>query len=1126
MPKYIIFFALILLLALSGCIQLLNTQEKQACLAATHLSTTSIPSCDSQEGCLNKINEITISKNITKEINNDIIIYQNKLASSYYYFNQSKNLLKKLNKACSSANPKDMITIVNDLFFNFGQIFTYVDSSSESSIIHFRDMVVYLESQGIDLIPEEELYTDYILLNENINELKEQTSNNNYINNLIKEVAIINEISKDFGFKKTYLSEISYIDLTTYYLKLINEPSESTKVPTIAPGFYYVLDQLSSIAAFRKVNLNLKNTDNYNLYLVLDRIVGQNNSTSTEFIKINNQINNNLDVIYEKIKILENKIIENKEYLENSDYIEFMIQRKTFAYSKITFGEYLKNLKNYDIAISRNKLLNEELIIEENIVNNCIEELTKIINLNIIELEDFVFINPGSQEECTYIINIINERLNNNSKIKLLNNIVSENKILINELLVHSNSYNFDNKLILLNYYEIVQNIEKNQNYENIININEIIDTQTEINTNLKEMCKQIITNPNNGYIEIIYDVSYYLSIDNPFSINLEEIIITDGINFDNFEFLEKNYKTNNKIIIPIIYSGKNYYLIAYINNREINTEIIKLDLSNSILETIVENEVIGIQDSVYIGNGVVLLSGNGLVYDGILYFETEKINEFIYYKDILNKIVMSQSIEEIINGTYVIKEEFTLKNEHIDDIDNKLCFENINFDDIIIIKENDVVKETFYDGNKLCFTLNLELEQTKSYNMQTLTNKINIYNKIYENIYQLINLKNSRFLDISTAASEISEDIELIIKENYTITEIIKIYNKTEDIEELIEKENLNKIIEDNFILLYTELLENPLINTEELNQIKAINDSKYTNINNSYLELQNIQQNIINRITFENSNTKKESLNKLQTIYEIITKYGIEDELLNELIGSIVPNLNNNKIFEDIEQKLNKNLKTKAKELNKQLDNFNLELNIKEINAIIEEVYWIFEDFTLQELFSINYYPEITPNDAERLSKKQDFLDTIMYSDEVHDFQENYNLKDYISAIDAISQSTIDRLNEIYIEKKLLEDGINKIKEDAKEELDKYIKDYKENEEIIELAKQQYSEGKYLNTIVTIRSNSLNLKQNNNNYQILIVAFILMILALLFVYFRINNNKSNNKTVKDKKKKVIRHH
>ena len=375
----ILIFAIIFL---GGCLDKLETYGREVCLSTTHHAETSISNCSSQQDCISKmfVEELLISEKVPKELHNKTVTYKNNIASATYYFNKSKKNLEEINNACyKRIIPKSVVDNVNDLFFYLANIFNYLDRSSQTSIEILKDYAIFLKNQDVHLIAEEDIYLDFIEINKNLNELadvyiKEET----YIANLKKNSKEVNDIARELGFNKTYVSKISYLDLFAYYYDFSEEVQEEKTIPKMNLSASYILGRVSNIEILDRINKQLIRTDKYNLYLVLDKHMGINNSTFVEFKEINNRTVNNLKKTFETIKELEQKISEEEDYLDDEHFGEYIAVTYNYKYNNLSFGKYLQKLKKLSINIEQNKIktekieeeIKEELLACENIVKD------------------------------------------------------------------------------------------------------------------------------------------------------------------------------------------------------------------------------------------------------------------------------------------------------------------------------------------------------------------------------------------------------------------------------------------------------------------------------------------------------------------------------------------------------------------------------------------------------------------------------------------------------------------------------------------------------------------------------------------------------------------------------------
>jgi hypothetical protein len=85
------------------------------------------------------------------------------------------------------------------------------------------------------------------------------------------------------------------------------------------------------------------------------------------------------------------------------------------------------------------------------------------------------------------------------------------------------------------------------------------------------------------------------------------------------------------------IYPGANYYKIEYNNNKTVITNIIELTIDKSLLETVVENDVVGIIDSLNLGQ-MDPIDLEKYYFDGeLIHYTTEEKTKFFIIKRYLN---------------------------------------------------------------------------------------------------------------------------------------------------------------------------------------------------------------------------------------------------------------------------------------------------------------------------------------------------------------------------------------------------------------------------------------------------------------------------------------------------------
>jgi hypothetical protein len=1158
--KYLIIFLLIILVSLSGCIELITTQEKQACLALTHFSSTSIEGCFSQNSCFKQVDSLNIyvSKHVPYEIHNDVLAYKNYVASSYFYYNQTAQKLEKLNSACNEEKTKKIIDSINDLMFYFSQTALYLDYSSKQSINLIKDYTLFLEKEEINLIVEEDLFDDYVLLNQNLNQLKDNKKNDTYLSNLDQRVKELHDFAKTLGIRRTYLSKQNVSDLSLYYLKVYEEEVNAHEifVPELFGISYFLLGKFSTIMDFRKINLNLSKADGYNFYNVMNRFIGKDNSLLIDFREINNRVNNNLDKVYDRIELLEKSIREKENYLSEEEYFYFEKEEVKFKNNESSFGNYLSTLKEIEGKINKNviegnykdkekqeELFKCDLIVGQasefsnfyykekikkynlsdnyyekiNVCNelnsmlledNCFEKVTLFLKGDSLEKKDFELLSYKDTFVCKELLGNINYKLKQNEKIILLNELLENNnrKLKEIELIVTDASL----KKEVLDHKEVIADYALQENIVKIIEIDLKIKKLIEIDLKLNNIAKKIIESKKPTIVFI--EDEYYLLINNPFHFLIEGLEIVN-------EYGQLKSKdgllniTGGKIKINKIYHSDNYFKVEYENKKKITQNIIYLSLNESIVKINVENQVEGIYDTIEFIEGFRSTSAEVRVVGDKVYYTSKKENE-IYLVGNLFETEILKTVDEINSEKIILKEDYLIKNKLNQNINQMIYLKEINEGDLIILTENKKEIASIIENLKIKFLLEIKSQETKSFQLQTLTGKNEVFLEVEDLILRAERLNLSRFEDLrSDAQKTLKEILEINYKETYTLNEIKLVFNKINEIERLDLKLKYYESIEKSYLNKYNEILNYELTEGIE-KKLNEIDNKKYLNIVFAEKEINDllaqIKENIVknNNLEFKNNHDKIIELKEKCFLYHLDLDI---DSLITE------------NTIEDIEKIILNKLKEKSNELYKKINPLINNLDVREITEIINKIYGLYEDYNLRDLYSVGYFVAVTENDAKRLEKNILFLDSVLLNREISNFEENLKNQEYEKAIDAISLETINRIEKIKVETETLEKGYLTIKEDAKNEILNYQKE-KYDEDILELAKNNYDDEKYLNTIMLIKSNQSSYKSKPKINQLIISVIIVCIFLAIYLYLKLGQKKKE-KTTLEKKRKIIRH-
>ncbi len=1167
------------LLFLSGCLDKIETHERETCLALTHYSETSVVDCKSQTECLSKmfVENLSSSKNIPKEIHNKNIIYKNNIASATYYFNKSSENIKVINNACYTRTmPKKIVDNVNDLFFYLANIFKYLDRSSKTSIEILKDYAIYLKNQDVHLISEEELYLDFIEINNNLNELADITIKETYVGNLKENAKKINEAAKELGFKETYISKVSYLDLFAYYYEFSEEVQEKEKkLPSLSLSTSYIFSKISNLMILEKINVQLSRTDKYNLFLLLDKHMGLKNSTTTEFKKLNNRIVKNLKQVFEKITELEEKIESEKEYLNEEQKIKHIVTTHEYEYQDMSFGKYLKILKALAINIEQNKITilekeqkqKEELeeceiiIKEEKLKNNvflrklietyeqednyvrkkeicekiknnydvveCQKELLLVIEEKNDIFREYRFLEYEiiDDEECQNVLGLFEHRLNNHEKIKIINQIIEENKQLF---LDYEKLKRYD----LEKEIKISTLKEENKSYETLRNTQKIIDVDKKINNlnNLSKKIKEINDHLLEKYvaekIKIEYrNYKYYLIINNPTSKEQNQIRIkTENVNFSEIKSNTQKLRiTKDYITFYDVKKGENKYEIEYRNKQKITTNILDLRAGQSLMETRIENEVSGLKGTLNVGRAEIADKTKYVLdKNHTISFITEPINRIIYYKNIISKEKMFVEITETNEERYVVSERYKITNNALEKINGNLGLITIN-NEIVLVKKDQENIDTQIENNLLRINITLDVFETLIVDVYRMKEKEEIIKDMQKIASLIIQLQQSVFEEVREKAKTLEAPPKEI--ENYNLEDIKKMYLLETKINQIKEKQKNKEQTEDQINLLLYKMLETEPEYEKEINDLKK---NMHGNIDQTYQKTLFLEKKIADDKR-EATTEQEQKLNKqFNSFLEIKEELKIDNQKINTLFKDYkLEETNPEKTIKEIEDLINWETKIITDHIYDKI-RYVEKTNIKEIEKIKENIDWLYEYVSLKEMYDVNYYPNITSADGERLLKKAQFLETITLKEQILSFKENYEKQEYYSAQSRIPDITKQRINEIKTEKEFIEREINNIKKDAKEELNLYLQTraQEENLETLALAKENYDKEQYLYVLFLLRNIS-DIEKNKIALDLETIVYFLIIslFIALFVYFK-KEKKKDKTNINERKQKIIRHY
>lgn len=718
----------------------------------------------------------------------------------------------------------------------------------------------------------------------NYNSINDVNVNVDELRNIIKEILENNDNKNNYikFYNDKFQSLINMYNNNDnyrfkYFINKIDENNEKiNNLISIKQKLYEYINNYDILKNLQMINNQIAN------YKV------KKNDIENDIISLNNEYNANVNGI-------SNGDIENFEYIENKDI-------------KIGIGnEFNKLNSNIDIISNHNKNINEQnrLLIKKNNelmskINKNIENI-KMINDDINYLKniknniniDSLYSNiddinkkiVSNQNLIDKLFKELNNNINNNDNINDLNNNLNNIKNNIDTL-------TNNNKDLKSKYLDLYDKLNNNNIIDKIKNIDLLIkdveelkkENNVDLSVKLSELDKKYenIINKNNSEIELnkkkIEEI--YNNIDNK---------ILDIINKNNDELKNNNIKIKDDLVKleEKLNEYMKLYNDKYDNLKENNITIFDLDNKlkrlDNISNKIEKIDINNINDLINIGNEFK----NQLIDFDYLNSEFEK------YKDLKNK----DKLLTIINK--------------YNDVYNYLKKNELNIYDIYRLIDNYNFLKNKYGANndieKLDFSLNKEINETKNLFMQKLKeleNKLNIVNDNDKKIYDDINNINSQLILINENKNNIIKNEQII---NNLTNQNDLLNEKIKNIDKIIKEKN------DGYVVYNTELLD-------------KINDIKNNDIENMKKNMEKYD-NILKNINIDNNEILQLINNKLKNINSHKFKTNIDDD-----DNIIINDDNKDDVINDLNNEKNKSLNVKKYNIDKinELENKNI-LNIK---------------------------------------------------------------------------------------------------------------------------------------------------------------------------------------------------
>ncbi len=281
---------MILLLLLAGCLN--PEQESQLRFDCVDLSSGSfalVPECGTQEECYQKAeSELFGFDDSQLDFDSRRVLesYKNSLALSWRYFNESQTELKKIRDLCWNREQWSELPLrVNRLNHLLVQAFAAADEADKQAVVFLASEKEWLAEQELDLVREEPLFDDWVLLQNNLNELQtKQPQGHSLASKMLQAQERIDAVFAQYGFGKRFVAAEQLADLLPENRTgiLENLPKKEPFLPVFGGIVIDFASQFANQQRLQESVQTLKRFPTFAFFSAYRELVGIDDSVASE----------------------------------------------------------------------------------------------------------------------------------------------------------------------------------------------------------------------------------------------------------------------------------------------------------------------------------------------------------------------------------------------------------------------------------------------------------------------------------------------------------------------------------------------------------------------------------------------------------------------------------------------------------------------------------------------------------------------------------------------------------------------------------------------------------------------------------------------------------------------------
>lgn len=363
---------LLLVVFFAGCLQ--QNVSREACVSFSSIAQADVPSCNSQSECLQKIKEKWFNSAESEILSQRAFLYlnsfENHFANSWFHYNESEKLLKKIQGNCSS-NSSELLQNLDELKLALKQLSKEVSLASKDAVSFSAVLVDDLNANRIELISEEKTFSDFhYFKNALLERIGLFSKSNSFVSRFMEIENRIDSAALNFGISPQ----------TNYFLvalKTLLRPlpffyiSDGRIGFGLFSGFEKMIEKIELSESAEQSVFLLEKIPQFEFVNIVDSAISSDNSAFSEFSeKAKNSLMHLRELSETKNRLLESikeKIVSIENELE-----------KSTAFSPNVFDDRL--LSELFVLLDFPSTARTQL--------NSIESVSRFVSLTSIELSE------------------------------------------------------------------------------------------------------------------------------------------------------------------------------------------------------------------------------------------------------------------------------------------------------------------------------------------------------------------------------------------------------------------------------------------------------------------------------------------------------------------------------------------------------------------------------------------------------------------------------------------------------------------------------------------------------------------------------------------------------------------